>query len=383
LAPYDVYRMDVSYFSGQLEAYLQYKEIPFRRIEATMSRLKQEVGPHSDILKVPTVRTPQGEWLQDSTPIIELLEKRHPQGRVLPEDPEQAFWVRLLEDYADEWLWRPALHYRWSFDPDARLLGRRIAREVLDDAPLPLALRAWMVRRRQHQVYVRGDGVTAQTRAHVESIYLRSLERLEALLRNQSFLLGGRPCLADFGFFASIFRHFSLDPTPGRIMRERAPRTYAWVGRLWATRHSELEDRGWPDPGTLPDAWFPLLRDAATGYLPYLHANAVAWREGRRRFDWSVQGVRYRKTPVVQYRVWCRERLQDHLEALPEHARARVEVDLRELGAWEPLHADGRIPSGLHDGGPPPPFCRRRGRPVGRFTGTTTWNRLSAGGKGA
>jgi len=378
---YDVYRLDVSYFSGKLEAYLQYKEIPFRRIEATMSRLQHEVAPHSDVLKVPIVRTPRGEWLQDSTPIIELLEERHPEGRVLPDDPEQAFWTRLLEDYADEWLWRPALHYRWSFDDDRRLMGRRIAREMVDDVPLPLAVRGWIVRRRQHRMYVRGDGVTAETRAHVEGIYRKTLERLEAIFRQQPFLLGGRPCLADFGFFASMFRHFALDPTPARIMRERAPRTWAWVARLWAARHSELAEER-PAPGGVPEGWLPLLEDAATGYLPYLRDNAVAWREGRRRFDWSVQGVRYRQTPVVQYRVWCRERLQDHLEALPADAHALVEARLRALGGWEPLQAGGRIASRLHDAGPPP-FCRGTGRSARRFTVTTAWNLPGARARGA
>lgn len=369
---YDVYRMDVSYFSGKLEAYLQYKEIPFRKIEGTIRTLRTEVAPHTGIVKVPTVRTPAGEWLQDSTPIIELLERRHPEGSVIPEDPEQAFFARLLEDYADEWLWRPALHYRWSYDTDARLLGRRIAAEVGDDLPLPLPLRALFVRKRQHAVYVRGDGVTKETRAHVEGIYLATLARLEEIFREQPFLLGGRPCLADFGFFASMFRHFSLDPTPSRIMRERAPRTFAWVARLWAARHSETTG-AWSADGTLPEGWTALLEDAATGYLPYLLANARAWAEGRRRFDQAVQGVHFRGTPVVQYRVWCRERLQEHFDALPAGARERVEKRLRAIGAWEPLQADGRIASHLHDGGEPP-FARAPARPPRRFSGTTAWH---------
>jgi hypothetical protein len=66
--------------------------------------------------------------------------------------------------------------------------------------------------------------------------------------------------------------------------------------------------------------------------------------------------------------------LQDHLEALPPGARGRVEGVLRELSAWEPLQADGRILSHLHDD-LEPPFARGSGRPAGRFTGTTAWNR--------
>ncbi|MDH3211886.1 MAG: glutathione S-transferase [Myxococcales bacterium] len=376
-APYVVYRLDVSYFSGKLEAYLQYKEIAFRRVEATRRVMQCVVVPHTGIGKVPVVHTPDDLWLQDSTPIIDFLEARHPNGSVVPGDPTQAFFSRLLEDYADEWLWRPALHYRWSYREDARRLGRRIAETALADVPVPSALAARFVARRQRALYVRGDGVAPETREHVEGIYTGTLDRLEAVLDDRPFLLGDRPSLADFGFFASMFRHFSLDPTPARIMRDRSPRTYAWVARLWAARHSRTAG-AWLPPGSLPQAWTPLLEDVATGYLPYLHANAAAWRDGLRRFDWEVQGVRYRRTPVVQYRVWCRERLQEHFEALPEAAKTPVRDRLEASGAWKPLWRDGVIRSRLHDDGEPP-VCRPP--EVGgslRRRGWTAWNRPGA-----
>ena len=369
---YTLYRLDVSYFSGKLEAYLQYKQIQFRRVEVSNQVMRKTVLPNTGIAKVPVLRTPEGIWLQDTTPIIDYLEARHADGPILPLDPRQAFCCRLLEDHADEWLWRPALHYRWSYRPDARLLSRRIAEAIVDDLPVPKALAARFVAGRQHRVYVAGDGVCTETRKHVESIYLTTLDRLEAILEGRRFLLGGRPSLADFGFFASMFRHFSLDPTPGRIMRDRAPRTHAWVARMWAARHSQI-DGEWEPAGRLPPEWAALLRDTAA-YLSYLHANAAAWREGRQRFDWEVDGVRYRDTPVVQYRVWCRERLQQHFDALPDDAAAEVRADLENAGAWQPLWRDGRIASGLHDGDEPP-ICRGRGR-AARIPGSgwTAWN---------
>lgn len=372
--PYRVYLMDVSYFSGKLEAYLRWKEIPYERIEVGWREMQRVLLPNTGLMKVPVVRTPEGLWLQDSTPIIDWMEERHPAGAVLPEDPFQAFFARLAEEYADEWLWRPALHYRWSFAPDARLLGERIAGEVMKDLPLPRRLRAALVRRRQRRIYVTGDGVVPETRAHVEGIYRRALAQLTELLRGGRYLLGDRPSLADFGFFASMFRHFALDPTPSRIMRDEAPAVFAWVGRLWNARRSR-EPGAWAAPGTLPGGWEALLREMAATHLPYLHANAVAYREGRRRFDWTVQGVTYRATPVVRYRVWCRERLQERFEALPPAARPAVQQRLHEVGAFEPLFADGVIRSRLHEGAQPP-VCRP---PAGRASlrllrDGTPWN---------
>ncbi|SEQ90848.1 Glutathione S-transferase [Solimonas aquatica] len=373
-APYTLYLFWISYFSGKLQAYLRYKEIPHVCVEPQWrGALLHEILPNTGLMKVPVLRTPRAEWLADSTPIIEHLEHEHPAGAVLPDDPVQAFFCRLLEDYADEWLWRPALHYRWSHATDAHAYSRRFAESFLSSHPAPKWLLAMMVRERQRRIYVRGDGVRADTRAHVESVYLNTLDRLQAIFAQQPFLLGDRPCLADFGFFASMFRHFSLDPTPSLIMQQRAPAVFAWVARLWNTRCSEVS-APWPAPGTLPALWQPLLRDVGEAYLPYLLANARAWREGRRHFDFEVQGACYRKLPVVQYRVWCREQLQAHHQALAPAARAAVDVQLQACGALQFLLADGRIESGLYRDCQPP-FCRTL--QVGRletlrrfFTGT-------------
>ena len=81
--------------------------------------------------------------------------------------------------------------------------------------------------------------------------------------------------------------------------------------------------------------------------------------------------------------MWCRERLQEHFEALPEAAKARVRSRLEALGAWEPLWRDGVIRSHLHDDGDPP-VCRPTGDglPLGR-RGWTAWNRPGAFGRRA
>jgi len=379
--PYTLYVFWISYFSGKMQAYLRYKEIPHRTVEPKWrGELLHQIYDNTGLMKVPVVRTPQGQWLADSTPMIDWFEARHQQGGVIPADPVQAFFCRLLEDYADEWLWRPALHYRWSYRTDAHALSRRFAETFLSDQPTPRFLTAALIRQRQRRIYVAGDGVTAETRAHVESVYLNTLDRLQAIFERQPFLLGGRPCLADFGFFASMFRHFSLDPTPSLIMQQRAPAVFEWVARLWNARHGAVPG-AWYAPGTLPPGWMPILQDIGEAYLPYLHANALAWRAGRTRFDCPVQGTHYRGLPVVQYRVWCRERLQQHYAALPEEARAPVDELLNAAGALQPLLADGSISSGLY-AGTEPPLCKPRRvgglERLRRFVTGTHWHMPTA-----
>jgi len=337
-APLRVYGLEVSYFTGKLEAYLRYKGIAYERIPTTPVLWNRTLPKKTGAQQMPAVELPDGRWMTDTTPILEWLETARPEPEVIPRDPLQAFASRLLEDYADEWLWRPALHYRWSYAADAHLLSRRIADEMLGPMPLPGAAKRWLIRRRQCRRYVKGDGVTPETRAHVEGIYLRTLDALESIFRTRSFLLGGRPTLADFGFFASMFRHFSLDPTPSSLMRERAPSVFEWVARLWNAR-SHVQDANADLLPGLPADWSPLLDDLGSAYLPYLVANARAWQAGDRRFDVTLQGTRYERLPTSRYRVWCLERLQAHLAALPDDAAFDTRALLEKHGALAPLQA--------------------------------------------
>jgi glutathione S-transferase len=284
--------------------------------------------------QMPAIELTDGRWMTDTTAIIGWIEARRAGPEVTPRDPALRFFSLLLEDYADEWLWRPALHYRWSFQPDTVLMGRRIAAEMLRDVPGPLALRTAVIIARQQRKYVRGDGITPATRGAVEDLYRRTLAALEAILATRPFLLGDRPSLADFGFMGSMFRHFSLDPTPARIMRDTAPAVFEWVARMWNARASAFADLALL--GVVPDDWAPFLAEAATGYLPYLAANAEAAATGQATFAVTLQGVDWR-LPVNLNRVHCLKALQTAFEDLPIDAATAVRLRLDAAGAWAPL----------------------------------------------
>jgi len=352
LATLRVYGSAISYFTGKLEGYLRYKEIPYQRVAMT-PLVRRAVGKRTGTTQMPAVELPDGRWMTDTTPMIAWLETQHPEPEVIPRDPLQSFVSRLLEDYADEWLWRPALQYRWSYRGDALLLSRRIVDEMMATVPAPGWLKRAAIRQRQLRRYVHGDGVNAATRASVEGVYLRALDQLEAIFSVRPFLLGNRPTLADFGFFASMFRHFGLDPTPAAIMLERAPGVYAWLARVWNAKAART--RGDLVAG-VPEDWSPILREVATAYLPYLSANAGAWKQRRRSFDVEIQGAPYRALPVSRYRVWCLERLRAQFETLSGDARDGARALLDDHGCWEPLWRVDAPASG-YDPGATAPFA--------------------------
>ena len=328
-----VYGSSISYFTGKLEGYLRFKEIPYQLVPMT-PLVRNKVGRRTGATQMPAVELPDGRWMTDTTPMIDWFESQHPEPAVIPRDPLQAFASRLLEDHADEWLWRPALHYRWSHRGDALLLSRRIVDEMMPRVPVPGAWKRFGIRQRQLRRYVRGDGITGATRDGVEAVYLRSLDQLAAIFATRPFLLGAQPTLADFGFFASMFRHFSLDPTPAAIMLRRAPAVYEWVARLWNARASQTI--GALEAG-VPADWGPILREIGGAYLPYLCANAQAWKAGQKRFDVEILAVPYRSLPTSRYRVWCLERLRAHFEALRGDAAGDARSLLEAHDCWEPL----------------------------------------------
>lgn len=343
-----VHGSKVSYFTGKLEVYLRYKEIPYDFVAARPAVLRRKAGA----AQIPALELPDGRFLTDTTPIIDWLEGEHPGSPVLPEDPLQSFVCRLIEDYADEWLWRPAMHYRWSYDFDKHLLSRKLVREITSDVPLPALLKRFLTRQRQLRTFVTGDGVDASTRPHVEGSYLRALDLLSEIFARRPFVLGGHPTRADIGLMGPMLRHFSHDPTPAALMQERAPAVWEWVARSWNARAGEL-GRAALVTG-VPAEVEPLLMEIGETHLESLCANAIAWECGDARFDVSIQGASYRRLPVSRYRVWCLEQLRARFAALPESSQAEARVLLEKNGCWDPLWRSGEIVSGLDPEGRAP-----------------------------
>ena len=302
---------DISYFSGKMQAYLAYKGIPHELNEARWLDLAWRVVEQTGVIEVPVIERPDGTFMRDTTSMIEWFEERYPRGPVLSTDSAAlTFLLRLIEDYADEGLWRPALYYRWAFDKDARLYARRFTDEFLNlPIPAPL-LRAYVILRQRH-VYLREEGVTKANAGRVEQHYFDELADLQALLETQPFVTGHRPSLADFGYFASMFRHFAIDPTPARIMREQAPAVCAWIGRMWNARHASYADAAlirWPSE-PLPEPLLRILQRAGRLYFPYMLRNHRAVADGEDRFDVELDGATYPNLPAIPFRAWSRHRL--------------------------------------------------------------------------
>ncbi len=323
--PWIVWGLDLSLFTGKLEAILRAKGIAYTRKNITSKKwpqLARKVG----IQHMPYIELPDGRFLSDTTLILRYLEE-HADGPTLSAAPGATRFVsRLIEDWADEYLWRPAMYYRWNHPDSRHMQSGRIVDQFGIDIPAPRRLKKRLTIARQLGIYVKRDGVrTKAQKDATEGVYLWLLDELNSIFERRPFLLGDRPCEADFGLFAPFFRHFFADPVPGPIMQDRAPYVLLWAARLWAIKPSDFEKL--PVIDAVPADLDPLLSHITDAYLPYLRANAQAVANGDK---WTVStslGVEWQEF-TKPFRLWCLADLQDHYEALSADDKTTVQTRL-------------------------------------------------------
>lgn len=329
----DMYRLfgvEMSPYSVKVRSYLRYKRIPHQWV-VRGAAVQSEFQTLAKLPLIPLLVTPDGEAIQDSTPLIAEIERRHPEPALNPPDIPRAFLSALIEEYADEWGNKAMFHYRWTYEADQLSASRRIAQAILgpDARESELSQAADGVRQRMvpRLSFV---GSHAGTKALIEASFRRQLEIAEAHLAFRPFLFGGRPCLADLGFAAQLYEA-SLDPTPGALM-QHFPVTLAYVARMiWPVATGEFES--WE---MLAPTLTPLLEEeVGRRYLPWARANAEASAAGKTSLSVDLGATRFTQTPQkyhVRSLTEIRAKAQAALAAAPE-----LEALLRDVGCLEGL----------------------------------------------
>jgi glutathione S-transferase len=329
MSVYRIFGSELSPYSVKVRSYFRYKGIPHEWVPRSAAN-QEEFQRHAKLPLIPLVVTPEGEGLQDSTPIIEHLEKVHPEPSIHPADPVLAFISALVEEYADEWGNKPMFHYRWTYEPDQQSAAQRIARQMtpgLDEAGIAGAVDAIKGRMVSRLKLV---GSSPETRETIEASYLRQLGILERHLSSRRFLFGARPALADFGLYAQLYET-STDPTPGAILRQHAPRVLDWIERMLDPR---AED-GFESWDRLRPTLAPLLRDEVGAvFFRWTLANARAIAAGEKTFSLTLSGRRYAQE-AQKYHARSLAALRARYTEITD--KSTVDPVLAEVGCLEPL----------------------------------------------
>jgi glutathione S-transferase len=267
---------------------------------------------------IPVLQYPDGHYDNDSTPLIYGLEARHPDRRVVPPDPAQAFIAHLLEDFADEWLTKAMFGYRWLEDIDQVQMSRWLAFDNLKGGGLETSQKfAAMFRDRQvgRMALV---GCTAENFPLIEASTRAVLAALEDHVVNRHSLFGTRPSLAEFGIYGQLSQ-LGTDPTPQTMMRKDYPYSYRWLAHIDDMSGVEGE---WEPGFALVVA--ELVRIAGQVYVPFLRANAEAADAGAATFRMEAMGLPYEQG-TFKYQLKCLRELQARYTALQAAARGAVD----------------------------------------------------------
>ncbi len=326
--PYRIFGLEASPYSVKVRSYFRYKRIAHQWVVRDQSAMA-EFQRLAKLPLVPLVVTPEGEVLQDSTPILEAVEKRHPEPALQPRDGTLAFLSALIEEYSDEWANKPMFHYRWTYEDDQRSAAERIARENLPGASDEQVASAAGAIRKRMVPRLEFVGSSKATRGVIEGSFERQLRILEPHLSERSFLFGGRPALADFGLFGQLYQ-CATDPTPARLMQERAKHVLRWIERMLDPR-AEGEFEPW---ATLEPTLFPLLRDEVGAiFLPWSTANARALEKAEPGFEVTLAGEPFAQAPQ-KYHAKSLAALRAHHAAVAD--RSALDPILERAGclAW-------------------------------------------------
>ena len=289
---YRIFGAEMSPYSVKVRSYFRYKAIPHQWILRNADS-QAEYEKHARMPIIPLVVTPEGKGIQDSTPIIDAMEKLYPEPSIHPDDTVAGFISTLIEEFGDEWGNKWMFHYRWARDVDQISAAGRIARmrgpkaNLQEHEAFASKVRARMVDR------VWFVGSNAVTAPQIEAGFLDMLGLLDNHLSSRPYLFGGRPAFGDFGLWGQIYQMWT-DPTAGAIIGGGAPHVLDWVHRmLWPKAEGAFER--W---STLRPTLMPILsKQIGARFMPWTCANEKALAESQEEFSVMLGGKIWTQKP--------------------------------------------------------------------------------------
>jgi len=352
-----------SLYTGKVRSYLIKKQVPYVERMASDPRFQSEVVPAIGLKVIPVVESPGGELIQDTTSIIDHIEARHGEIDLTPPGAVQQVVSHFIDAFGSNYLMPAAMHYRWSYrDRQELFLQAEFARATPAAMPYEQRLATAKGIMGFFNGFLPNLGVDDQSAPAIEAAYEELLDVLEAHFRPHPYLLGGRPCLADFGMMAPLYAHLARDPVPAMLMRTRAPNVARWTERM---NTAQIEDDDYADPGgafpaddAIPASLEAVLKVAFAQWGPGLAADAARFEQwlagladpapgtvvsqsGNRvvhphvgPVEYAWRGMTMRRASHV-HSLWHLGRAQAATDALTGDAAARLTALLDRTGGAE------------------------------------------------
>ncbi len=284
--------LEASPYTMKVESFLKFKGIPYEWIIHSFKNAKL-FQKHAKVQLIPLLFFPSGETMQDSTLIIERLDREYPEPAIQPEDEALWFLSCLFEEFGDEWCNKLMFFQRWFYEVDAKATGQRLARDRLKGqwwAPIaqPITSRLLVRRMVPRLSYSGGNAINIPL---LKQSFIELSAMLNAHFQDRSYLFGGRPSFGDFGLWCNFYETWT-DPTANAYLEENAPALVAYIKRmLCPTDAGEFE----PLEALKPTLSPILEREMANRFLPWMDANHRAWSSGQKETRLTMNGVPFQQ----------------------------------------------------------------------------------------
>lgn len=355
-----IWQSYASPYSYKVMTYMNYKGIPYKRMEADANAMMGDIPRLVGQSILPVILTPDEQVMQDSTPILQYFETQFTDKPTVPEDARLAFLMWLLEEFADEYMPRIHMHTRWGNDQNNRTLGHRIARGLTFGNPsvTPQQLAGSISARQQGFSKHLGLG-DESINPNMDQQILDLLSILEEHFEHYQYLLGFKPSMADFALYGPLKIHLFNDPQSNEIMEINAPRACRWLDTMTDLGDirgcaGQTEFGDWINLNDgVPTSLEKLLGFVGKTYIPFAKACAVAGKDRNKTFTATVYGAQATFS-VHQYRVWSFEQLQLKYQELQGQDKHFVDELLNATEILPTMMEGDIVHNALYDGFTPP-----------------------------
>jgi glutathione S-transferase len=346
-----LYGWHLSYFTGKVLCYLRYKQILFVDQPVSLLTLVWRIKRKTGAAVMPVLRTPAGEWIQDSSIIMDRMEAVYPKRPVVPPTPVQRFASSLMEAWGDEW-WIPmAMYTRWTHPENDALFEKEAGNSLLPHFPAFVQRRAAAYVASTLRGYLPSVGVRPEQYALMDGWMARMLDLLDAHFAQQPYLFGDRPGVGDFGLVGSMYGHLGRDPWPARQLI--APRLHlrAWIDRM-AHPVDTASHGQWLAGDHIAPTLAAIFRILFKEFLPMLEGinrqvkaalpglvPGKALPRGLDDVEMPMGEGRFRRL-AMPYTLWMAQRTQDVYRTMNEQEQAQVRDWLVSVGGSHFLELD-------------------------------------------
>jgi glutathione S-transferase len=189
----ELYQFELSHYCEKIRLILDYKGLPYRKVEVTPGVGQLDVYRLSGQRQVPVLKD-GAEVIADSTSIAVYLDQKYPDRPILPTDPQQRALCLLMEEWADESIGlngRKVMLGAFSQNPDFRSAA------LPSNTPSFLKTLVEAVPREALDFLGSGAGFGSDAVRSARRAMEQNLDALTTLLTDRPYLITDHPTLAD------------------------------------------------------------------------------------------------------------------------------------------------------------------------------------------